>query len=144
MCIFGTSGAGKSFYTKLLILRYKLLGISQYIIDPEREYDNLCKELKGLNIKIGPNSETFINILEIRKESIEDGETGYLATKIGKLIGFFNLIFGEMNEEEKALLEEKLINTYNIKNINFDDKSLYKKINKNKVFLHCHMLLVLV
>ena len=131
ICIFGTSGAGKSFYTKLLILRYKLLGISQYIIDPEREYDNLCNELNGLNIKIGPNSETFINILEIRKESIEEGETGYLATKIGKLIGFFNLIFGEMNEEEKALLEDKLIKTYKIKNINFDDKSLYKKINKN-------------
>ena len=131
ICIFGTSGAGKSFYTKLLILRYKLLGISQYIIDPEREYNNLSKELNGLNIKIGPNSETFINILEIRKESIEEGETGYLATKIGKLIGFFNLIFGEMNEEEKALLEEKLIKTYKIKNINFDDKSLYKKINKN-------------
>ncbi len=36
MCIFGTSGAGKSFYTKLLILRYKLLGIKQYIIDPDR------------------------------------------------------------------------------------------------------------
>lgn len=36
ICIFGTSGAGKSFYTKLLILRYKLLGIKQYIIDPER------------------------------------------------------------------------------------------------------------
>ena len=133
ICIFGTSGAGKSFYTKLLILRYKLLGISQYIIDPEREYDNLCNELKGLNIKIGPNSETFINILEIRKESIEEGETGYLATKIGKLIGFFNLIFGEMNEEEKALLEDKLIKTYKIKNINFDDKSLYKKINNNKI-----------
>ena len=27
MCIFGTSGAGKSFYTKLLILRYRLIGI---------------------------------------------------------------------------------------------------------------------
>ena len=25
MCIFGTSGAGKSFYTKLLILRYRLM-----------------------------------------------------------------------------------------------------------------------
>ena len=43
ICIFGTSGAGKSFYTKLLILRYKLLGIKQYIIDPDREYDNLCE-----------------------------------------------------------------------------------------------------
>ena len=109
MCIFGTSGAGKSFYTKLLILRYKLLGIKQYIIDPEREYNNLCENLKGVQIKIGPNSETYINILEIRKESLEEGESGYLATKIGKLIGFFNLIFGELDEEEKALIEEKLI-----------------------------------
>ncbi len=72
MCIFGTSGAGKSFYTKLLILRYKLLGIKQYIIDPEREYNNLCEKLKGVQIKIGPNSETYINILEIRKESLEE------------------------------------------------------------------------
>ena len=132
ICIFGTSGAGKSFYTKLLILRYKLLGIKQYIIDPEREYNNLCDNLKGTQIKIGPNSNTYINILEIRKESLEEGESGYLATKIGKLIGFFNLIFGELDEEEKALIEEKLIEKYKNKNINFDDKSLYKEIKKGK------------
>ena len=131
ICIFGTSGAGKSFYTKLLILRYKLLGINQYIIDPDREYNKICEKLKGSLIKIGPTSNTYINPLEIRKESIEDGENGYLATKIGKLIGFFNLIFGEMDEEEKALLEEKLIEVYKIKNITFDDKSL---INKNGKF----------
>ena len=134
ICIFGTSGAGKSFYTKLLILRYKLLGIKQYIIDPEREYNNLCDKLKGTQIKIGPSSKTYINILDIRKESLEEGENGYLATKIGKLIGFFNLIFGELNEEEKAILEEKLIETYKIKNIDFNDKSLYKEVKiKNKI-----------
>ncbi|MBR3255652.1 MAG: ATP-binding protein [Clostridia bacterium] len=132
MCIFGTSGAGKSFYTKLLILRYKLLGIKQYIIDPDREYNNLCKELKGTLIKIGPTSNTFVNILEIRKESIEDDETGYLAIKISKLIGFFNLIFGNLNEEEKAIIEEKLIETYKRKEINFDDESLYKINSKNR------------
>ncbi len=137
ICIFGTSGAGKSFYTKLLILRYKLIGIKQYIIDPDREYNNLCEKLQGIQIKIGPTSNTYINILEIRKESIEEGENGYLATKIGKLIGFFNLIFGEMDEEEKALLEEKLIETYKEKNITFDDESLYKENNEkiiNKEF----------
>ena len=134
ICIFGTSGAGKSFYTKLLILRYKLLGIKQYIIDPEREYNHLCNYLKGTQIKIGPNSNTYINVLEIRKESLEEGESGYLATKIGKLIGFFNLIFGELNEEEKALIEEKLIETYKKKDINFDDKSLYKDIKINRKF----------
>ena len=128
MCIFGTSGAGKSFYTKLLILRYRLLGIEQYIIDPEREYNNLCKRLNGTLLKIGSGSDTYINIFDIREESIEDDEKGYLANKIGKLIGFFNLIFGKMNEEEKAILEEKLIELYKIKNITFDDKSLYKEV----------------
>ena len=133
MCIFGTSGAGKSFYTKLLILRYRLLGIEQYVIDPEREYSTICKNLEGTEIKIGPSSNTYVNIMEIRKESLEDGENGYLATKIGKLIGFFNLIFGELNEVEKALLEEKLIETYKLKGINFDDNSLFIfSKNKNK------------
>ncbi len=82
ICIFGTSGAGKSYYTKLLILRNRLLGIEQYIIDPEREYINICNNLEGSLFKIGPSSETFINVFDIRKESIEDDEKGYLATKL--------------------------------------------------------------
>ena len=127
MCIFGTSGAGKSFYTKLLILRNTLLGIEQYIIDPEKEYNKLGKNLNGTIIKIGPTSNNYINIFDIRKESIEENEHGYLATKIGKLIGFFNLVFGEINEEEKGLLEEKIIEVYKNKGINFNDKTLYKK-----------------
>ena len=128
MCIFGTSGAGKSFYTKLLILRYRLLGKEQYIIDPEREYNNLCENLNGTLLKIGPGSNTYINVFDIREESIEDNEQGYLANKISKLIGFFNLIFGKIDEEEKAILEEKLIELYKTKNITFDDKTLYKEI----------------
>ena len=125
MCIFGTSGAGKSFYTKLLILRYRLFGIEQYVIDPEREYINLAKALEGTIIKIGPSSNNFINVMDIREESLEEGEKGYLVTKISKLIAFFDLIFGNLNEEEKAILEEKLIEVYNLKNINFDDNSLF-------------------
>ena len=132
ICIYGTSGAGKSFYIKLLVLRFRLLGIEQYIIDPDREYGKLCNELNGTLLKIGPTSDTYINIFDIRPESIEDGEKGFLATKITKLIGFFNLIFGDMDEEEKAILEEKLIEVYKSKKINFDDNSLYK-INKNKI-----------
>ena len=130
MVIFGTSGAGKSFFTKLLILRYRLLGIEQYIIDPEREYLEMSEKLNGTVLKIGPNSGTYINIFDIREESLEDTEKGYLATKIIKLIGFFNLIFGELNEEDKAILEEKIIEVYKNKNINFDDNSLYKFDNK--------------
>ena len=96
MCVFGTSGAGKSFYIKLLILRYRLLGIEQFVIDPEREYLNLCDKLKGTKIIIGPSSNTYINILDIRKESIEDNDNGYLATKIRKINRLFSFNFWEI------------------------------------------------
>ena len=125
MCIFGTSGAGKSFYTKLLIQRYRMLGLEQYIIDPEREYNKICENLYGVCIKFGPTSNSYINIFDIREDSIEE-EKGFLTTKIGKLRGFFGLVFGELDEEKIAILEEKLIGVYNKKGINFDDNSLYK------------------
>ena len=134
MVVFGMSGAGKSFYIKLLILRYGIQNISQYVIDPEREYENVCKALDGTMFKIGPNSNTYINVFDIREESIEKNEKGYLSNKINKLKGFFDLIFGEMNEEEKSIIEEKIIKLYQSKGINFNDKSLYKIKNNKKVF----------
>lgn len=134
MCIFGTSGAGKSFYTKLLIIRNRILGIEQYVIDPEREYEKLCNEMNGVLLKIGPASKTYINIFDIRQESIEENEKGYLATKIGKLIGFFNLVFGDINEEEKGILENKIIECYKNKGVNFNDESLFKREQGKKIF----------
>ena len=76
---------GKSFYTKLLILRNRILGIEQYIIDPEREYIKICENLGGTLLKIGPTSNTYINVFDIRKESVEDQDNGYLTTKLRKI-----------------------------------------------------------
>ena len=132
MCIFGTSGAGKSFFSKTMILRNRMMGIEQYVIDPEREYNNLCENLDGILLKIGPTSNTFINVFDIREDSIEDNNDGYLLNKLNKILGFFYLIFGEINEEEKAIIEEAIIKCYEKKGINFDDKSLYNKNNKFK------------
>lgn len=133
MCVFGTSGAGKSFFTKLQILRYRIYGLEQYIIDPEREYTKICENLDGICIKLGPTSEEFINILDIREDSIEE-EKGFLTTKLGKLRGFFSLVFGELDEENVAILEEKLIEVYKEKGITFDDESLYKIEKGKKLF----------
>lgn len=106
------------------------MGIEQFIIDPDREYAKLCESVGGTIIKIGPSSQTYINVLDIREESMEE-EQGYLATKLAKLIGFFHLIFGELNEEEKAILEEKIILCYQEKGITFDDNSLYVQKKEN-------------
>lgn len=143
MCVFGTSGAGKSYFLKLNILRYRIHNIEQYIIDSEREYTNICNKLDGVLLKIGPTSDTYINILDIREESLEE-ERGFLASKISKLIGFFNLIFGELDEKEKAILEEKLIELYKNKGITFDDDSLYfVDENGKKTFKNNYMMPIL-
>lgn len=126
MCIFGTSGAGKSFFTKLMILRYAILNLEQYIIDPDREYTILGENLNGTVIKLGPSSKTYVNVLDIREESLEENQEGYLVTKIGKLMGFFKLIFENIKEKEKSELEKNLIEIYKEKGITFEDKSLYK------------------
>ena len=91
----------------------------------------MCNKLNGSIIKLGPTSGNYINVFDIREESIEEGQ-GYLATKISKLMGFFKLVYKNANEEEMALLEEKIIECYKNKNITFDDKSLYKN-NSNKI-----------
>jgi len=143
MCVFGTSGAGKSYFLKLNILRYRIHNIEQYIIDSEREYTNICKKLDGVLLKIGATSDTYINIFDIREESLEE-ERGFLASKISKLIGFFNLIFGELDEKEKAILEEKLIELYKNKGITFDDDSLYfVDENGKKTFKNNYMMPIL-
>ncbi len=92
------------------------------------------KKLQKIRWNNYKNRTQFKNIykyFDIRQESIED-ERGFLATKISRLIGFFNLIFGEMDEEEKAILEEKIIECYKEKGITFDDETLYKN-NENTI-----------
>ena len=122
MCILGTSGSGKSYFTKLMIARNRYLNITQYIIDPDREYVNLCEKLGGTLIKFG--SETSINVMDIRQSS-ENENQGYLRNKIEKLNMFFNMLIKDMSAEEAILLENKIVECYKEKGITFDDESLF-------------------
>jgi type IV secretory pathway VirB4 component len=45
--IIGTSGSGKSFFIKKLINYHVSMGRKVIVIDPEREYTNLCKYYAG-------------------------------------------------------------------------------------------------
>ena len=125
---------GKSYFTKVQILRQRYLNIEQYIIDPEREYINICKALNGTIIKLGSSSNTYINILDIRQDCLEDQEDhGFLAVKLTRLRGFFRLVFKDITYEEESLLEEKLIECYKQKGITFDNESCYKQSNGKKI-----------
>lgn len=128
--LYGTSGSGKSYFTKLMVSRNRYFDIPQYIVDPDREYTKLCEKLNGTLIDF---KRLTINVMEIRETSKEDNEN-FLENKLGKLKTFFKLIFKDITEEEKSFLEESLIECYRKKGITFDDESLYKINNGKKFF----------
>ena len=142
MCVIGASGSGKSYFIKLMLTRNRLLNIEQYVIDPDREYVELCKELDGTLIDF--SKDNIINVMEIREIKLEENEN-YLQNKIQKLMTFFSIIFPDLTDEEKSLLEEKVILCYKEKGITFDNNSLYdgeesfKLLSKRKFKNHKSM-----
>ena len=134
MAILGTSGAGKTFTMQLMALRMRRKGIQVFIIAPLKghEFYRACKNIGGEFIQISPASKNCINVMEIRPtdksvDEILDGgalEKSALASKIQQLHIFFSLLIPDINHEERQLLDEALIKTYNLKGITHDNASL--------------------
>ena len=134
IAILGTSGAGKTFTMQLMALRMRRKGIQVFIIAPLKghEFHRACRNIGGEFIQISPASKNCINVMEIRQtdnsvEELLDGgslEKSELASKIQRLHIFFSLLIPDMSHEEKQLLDEALIVTYNRKGITHDNTSL--------------------
>lgn len=74
--ILGTSGAGKSFAAKQEIVNYMLCTDGDIIIiDPEREYGDLTRALKGSVIELSALSENHINALDINENYSDEGDS---------------------------------------------------------------------
>ena len=135
MSIFGTSGAGKSYFIKLQIIRNSLLDIKQLVIDPEGEYMKVCNEVGGTYISLGGKNNYHINIFDIYNECDIESNNSILENKIQNLMIFFSMVLPEINNIEKAYLEEKIIEIYKEKGITFDNKTLYNYYENNKILL---------
>lgn len=134
MAILGTSGAGKTFTMQLMALRMRRKNIPIFIIAPLKghEFHRACANVGGEFIQISPASPLCINVMEIRKvdrsvSRLLDGpgiQLSELAAKIQQLHIFFSLLIPDMSHEERQLLDEALIRTYNAKGITHDNASL--------------------
>jgi type IV secretory pathway VirB4 component len=110
--ILATSGAGKSYFTKLLIARQLLNGAKVMVIDPQAEYLGLVEQCKGQLITISRTSETIINPLDLMgHEFIE---------KRLALMDLFKIMFGELSEIQKSIIDKAVNETYARKGITAD------------------------
>ena len=110
--ILATSGSGKSYFTKLLLSRQFMNGCDIIIIDPQGEYLAITEHYKGQTITISKNSNTIINPLDLMGHE-------YLEKRLS-LMDLFQIMFGDLTEIQKAILDKAIDLTYGRKGINRD------------------------
>jgi len=119
-CVFATSGAGKSYTIKLEVLRTMMLGTDVIIIDPEREYKNLCDAVGGTYVNISLNSAEKINPFDLPRKVGDMSTEDILRSAVITLKGLMRIMLGEMTHEEDSLMDRALIETYAKKDITGD------------------------
>lgn len=133
MCIFGTSGSGKSYFTKLLICRNFFYNRRQIILDCEKEYENLCINLGGILV----NKDTYYNIFQINPKDIE--EEDFLDKKIDKVIEIIYLLC-DTSKIKKEHLRYEICELYSKFNITNDKNSILTYQDENKIYLDSQIL----
>lgn len=114
---FATSGAGKSFATKLEILRSMMFDTNVIVIDPEREYETLAEAVGGRFFNISLSSEHHINPFDLPEAKEDETASDVLRSNTIALVGMFRIMLGGLTPEEDAVVDEAISQTYALKDI---------------------------
>lgn len=106
---FAQSGSGKSYATKVEILRQLMQGTKVIVIDPEREYKNLTESVNGTYIKLSAKSDEKINPFDLATSA---HNTSQLSQHIQDLTEVISLMSGGLSKRERAAVDKAIIKTY--------------------------------
>ena len=118
--IFATSGAGKSYATKLEIIRSLMFDTEVIVIDPEREYERLAEALGGRYFNISLNSGSHINPFDLPLPGEGETANDILRGNVINLVGLFRIMLGGLTPEEDSVIDRAIMETYAIKDITPD------------------------
>lgn len=117
---FATSGAGKSYATKLEILRTLMFDTEVIVIDPEREYEYLAEAVGGRYFNIALSSEHHINPFDLPMPTGEETGADVLRANTINLVGLFRIMLGGLTPEEDSIIDTAITETYALKDITSD------------------------
>jgi type IV secretory pathway VirB4 component len=118
--VFAKSGSGKSYATKLEILRTLMFDTEVIVIDPEREYEFLSQAVGGRYFNISLNSEHHINPFDLAPPREDESAADVLRSNIVALVGMFRIMLGGLTPEEDAIIDKAITETYALKDITPD------------------------
>lgn len=121
--IVGKSGSGKSTLIKKLARGMWCRGSKVIIIDPEREYKDICYNVGGCWIDCGTGISGIINPLEVRLGTDDEDNSesnNDLSRHFQTFRTFIKYYLQDLNAYELTKIEEILIEVYKEKGIDFD------------------------
>ena len=135
MAIFGMTGAGKTYTILLMAMRLLMIGVQVFVIAPEKgfEYRGPCEALGGQYIKLARGSTDCINIMEIRRTTmdIDDNLQGHESRKDSVMLDvaqdvktYLNLLYPAMTPEERYILNSAIIQCYGESGITRDNDTI--------------------
>ncbi len=114
---FAKSGSGKSYATKLEILRSLMFDTDVIVIDPEREYEFLTEAVGGRYFNISLSSDHHMNPFDLPIPREDETAEDVLRSNIINLVGLFRLMLGGLTPEEDSMVDRAISETYAIKDI---------------------------
>jgi len=117
MTLFAKSGSGKSYFTKVEILRYLMQGVDVITLDPENEYQFLSEAVGGSFFKISLNSENHLNPFDLPTPREDEKPQDVLRSNVINLVGLLRLMLGGLTSQEDAIIDQALTETYASKDI---------------------------
>jgi type IV secretory pathway VirB4 component len=114
---FAKSGSGKSYATKLEILRSLMFDIDIIVIDPEREYEYLAEAVGGRYFNISLSSDHHINPFDLPIPREDESAEDVLRSNIINLVGLFRIMLGGLTPEEDSMVDRAISETYAMKDI---------------------------
>jgi type IV secretory pathway VirB4 component len=115
--VFAKAGAGKSYCTKLEILRSIMFDTDVIVIDPEREYEYLAEATGGRYFNISLTSKHHINPFDLPQPREDESPADVLRSHIINLVGLFRIMLGGLTPEEDAIIDHAITETYASKDI---------------------------
>ncbi|HEY0980406.1 MAG TPA: DUF87 domain-containing protein [Candidatus Paceibacterota bacterium] len=115
--IFAKSGAGKSYATKLEIIRTLMFDTDVIVIDPEREYEYLAEAVGGRYFNISLSSDHHINPFDLPIPREDEAPADVLRSNIINLVGLFRIMLGGLSPEEDSIIDRAITETYSLKDI---------------------------
>ena len=117
---FAVSGSGKSYTTKLEILRTLMFDADVIVIDPEQEYKFLSEATGGRYFNISLTSEHHINPFDLPAPRDDESPADILRSNTIFLVGLFRIMLGGLSPEEDAIVDNAIGETYALKDIHPD------------------------